>query len=118
MKTLSENRCFGGTQGVYTHASDATGTDMTFGLFQPKHGSGAVLWYLSGLTCTQDNVTTKAGFQRMVDYWKRQPTDENWKALFEEVFEISVEEFYDEGKRASLKDLSLSAMGDLRRIRF
>jgi len=60
----------------------------------------------------------KAGFQRMVDYWKRQPTDENWKALFEEVFEISVEEFYDEGKRASLKDLSLSAMGDLRRIRF
>ena len=60
----------------------------------------------------------KAGFQRMVDYWKRQPTDEKWKALFEEVFEISVEEFYAEGKRASLKDMSLSAMGNLRRIRF
>jgi hypothetical protein len=58
------------------------------------------------------------GFQGMVDFWKRQPTDENWKKIFEEVFEIGVERFYAEGKRASLKDLSLSDMGDLRRIRF
>jgi hypothetical protein len=59
-----------------------------------------------------------AGFQRMVDFWKRKPNDENWKEVFEEVFELSVERFYAEGKRASLEDLSLSAMGDLRRIRF
>ncbi|GIT92701.1 S-formylglutathione hydrolase [Jannaschia pagri] len=64
MKTLSENRCFGGIQGVYTHASDATGTDMTFGAFLPPKPSGApVLWYLSGLTCTHENAMTKAGLQ-------------------------------------------------------
>ncbi len=33
METVSENACFGGVQGVYTHTSDATGCDMTFGLF-------------------------------------------------------------------------------------
>ncbi|SFJ78061.1 S-formylglutathione hydrolase [Jannaschia pohangensis] len=64
MKTISENRCFGGTQGVYCHASDATGTEMTFGLFVPEGAPGApVLWYLSGLTCTHENAMTKAGLQ-------------------------------------------------------
>ncbi|WP_371169524.1 S-formylglutathione hydrolase [Aliiroseovarius sp. 2305UL8-7] len=66
METLSENACFGGTQGVYKHASDATGTDMTFGLFQPveaQDGPVPVLWYLSGLTCTHENAMTKAGAQ-------------------------------------------------------
>lgn len=66
METVSENRCFGGTQGVYTHASQATGTDMTFGLFLPAEaadGPVPVLWYLSGLTCTHENAMTKAGAQ-------------------------------------------------------
>lgn len=66
MKTLSENRCFGGVQGVYTHASTATGTDMTFGLFLPEEaedGPVPLLWYLSGLTCTHENAMTKAGAQ-------------------------------------------------------
>ncbi len=66
MDTISENRCFGGTQGVYTHASEATGTDMTFGLFIPeeaKYGPVPVLWYLSGLTCTHENAMVKAGAQ-------------------------------------------------------
>ena len=63
MKTISENRCFGGVQGVYSHASAATGTDMTFALFMPEHATGAVLWYLSGLTCTHENAMTKAGLQ-------------------------------------------------------
>ena len=35
MRTISENKCFGGMQGVYAHASEATGTEMTFGLFLP-----------------------------------------------------------------------------------
>lgn len=67
MKTVSENRAFGGVQGVYTHASAATGTDMTFGLFLPEsaeEGSVPVLWYLSGLTCTHENAMIKAGAQR------------------------------------------------------
>jgi len=66
MQTLSENACFGGVQGVYKHASQATGTDMTFGLFLPaeaKDGPVPVLWYLSGLTCTHENAMVKAGAQ-------------------------------------------------------
>jgi S-formylglutathione hydrolase len=35
MKTISENRAFGGVQGVYSHASQACACDMTFGLFLP-----------------------------------------------------------------------------------
>ena len=66
MKTISENRCFGGTQGVYSHASDACKCEMTFGLFLPAEaaeGPVPVLWYLSGLTCTHENAMTKAGAQ-------------------------------------------------------
>ncbi|NIY73188.1 S-formylglutathione hydrolase [Marivivens donghaensis] len=66
METVSENRCFGGVQGVYRHKSEATGTDMTFGLFLPEEAEDApvpVLWYLSGLTCTHENAMTKAGAQ-------------------------------------------------------
>jgi S-formylglutathione hydrolase len=66
MDTISENRCFGGTQGVYRHRSEATDTDMTFGLFLPEDaadGAVPVLWYLSGLTCTHENAMVKAGAQ-------------------------------------------------------
>lgn len=67
MRTISENRCFGGVQGVYAHASDATGCEMTFGLFLPAEAEERpvpVLWYLSGLTCTHENAMVKAGAQR------------------------------------------------------
>ena len=67
MKTVSENRCFGGVQGVYTHASQVTGCDMTFGLFLPEEAETnevPVIWYLSGLTCTHENAMVKAGAQR------------------------------------------------------
>jgi len=67
MKTLSENRCHGGVQGVYSHASQATGCDMTFGLFLPaeaESGAVPVLWYLSGLTCTHENAMAKAHAQK------------------------------------------------------
>ncbi|KEP69730.1 S-formylglutathione hydrolase [Thioclava sp. BHET1] len=66
MKTISENRCFDGVQGVYSHHSNATGCEMTFGLFLPaeaKDGPVPVLWYLSGLTCTHENAMTKSGAQ-------------------------------------------------------
>ncbi len=66
MKTISENRSFGGTQGVYSHQSLATGTEMTFGLYLPADaadGPVPVLWYLSGLTCTHANAMEKAGAQ-------------------------------------------------------
>ena len=66
MRTVSENRCCGGVQGVYAHQSAACGVEMTFGLFLPElaeEGPVPVLWYLSGLTCTHENAMTKAGAQ-------------------------------------------------------
>ncbi len=66
METISTNTCFGGVQGVYKHASDVTGTDMTFALFLPaeaQDGPVPLLWFLSGLTCTHENAMTKAGAQ-------------------------------------------------------
>jgi S-formylglutathione hydrolase len=67
LETLSTNKAYGGVQGVYKHASAATGTDMTFSVFVPEHEEGAklpVVWYLSGLTCTHANVTEKGEFRR------------------------------------------------------
>lgn len=67
IETLSTNRSFGGTQGVYAHDSAETGTRMTFSVFVPDHAPGAklpVIWYLSGLTCTHANVTEKGEFRR------------------------------------------------------
>ena len=67
MKTISENKCFGGTQGVYAHRSKACACDMTFGLFLPAEAREVkvpVLWYLSGLTCTHENAMIKAGAQQ------------------------------------------------------
>lgn len=66
METVAENRCFDGVQGVYTHASEACGVDMTFGLFLPaeaQSGPVPVMWFLSGLTCTHENAMVKAGAQ-------------------------------------------------------
>ena len=67
METLSTSTAFGGTQGVYRHASTATGTDMTFAVYVPSHDAGArlpVLWFLSGLTCTHANVMDKGEYRR------------------------------------------------------
>ncbi|HEV7277882.1 MAG TPA: S-formylglutathione hydrolase [Devosiaceae bacterium] len=66
LETVSSVRSHGGTQGVYRHASTATGTPMEFSVFVPDHAPGArlpVVWYLSGLTCTQANVTEKGEFR-------------------------------------------------------
>ncbi|RRQ50964.1 S-formylglutathione hydrolase [Sphingorhabdus wooponensis] len=67
IETVSTNVAFGGVQGVYRHASTATGTDMTFSVYVPPHEEGALLpvvWFLSGLTCTHANVTEKGEFRR------------------------------------------------------
>jgi S-formylglutathione hydrolase len=66
LETVSTARSHGGTQGVYTHLSSATGTAMTFSVFVPDHAEGArlpVLIYLSGLTCTHANVTEKGEYR-------------------------------------------------------
>ena len=66
LQNVSQNRAYGGTQGVYRHASQETGTDMTFSVYVPAHAPGTklpVVWYLSGLTCTHANVTEKGEFR-------------------------------------------------------
>jgi S-formylglutathione hydrolase len=66
LETLSQHRCFGGLQGYYRHTSAETKTSMRFAVFTPT-GAGPfpVLFWLSGLTCTEDNFTVKAGAQRV-----------------------------------------------------
>src|SRR6478609_6325712 len=67
MERVSESLCFGGSQGVYTHSSSATGTPMTFQVYIPDHAAGEtlpVLWWLSGLTCTHENAMIKCHYHR------------------------------------------------------
>lgn len=66
----SENLCFGGRQLIARHAAQNTSCDMRFSVFLPKKSQSQpvpVVYFLSGLTCTEQNVTTKAGAQRYCD---------------------------------------------------
>ncbi len=68
LKTIAENRCFDGVQGIYAHDAETTGCTMRFSLFRPPQATAGpvpVLWWLSGLTCTEENFTVKAGAQRV-----------------------------------------------------
>jgi S-formylglutathione hydrolase len=68
LETVSQARAFGGTQHVFRHRSEATGTAMRFAAFLPPQAAAGrvpVLWFLSGLTCTEENFTVKAGAQRV-----------------------------------------------------
>ncbi len=65
--TLSEHACFGGVQGFYQHESDLIGLPMKFGVYRPPqlaNGPVPVLFYLAGLTCTEETFAIKAGAQR------------------------------------------------------
>jgi S-formylglutathione hydrolase len=65
---VAQSRCFGGTQYTYQHQSSETGTPMRFAAFVPPQADKQpvpVVWYLSGLTCTEENFTVKAGAQRV-----------------------------------------------------
>ena len=68
VETVSLSRCHGGTQGFYRHASREVGLSMGFSVFTPADAARArlpVLLWLSGLTCTEENFTIKAGAQRL-----------------------------------------------------
>ncbi|TDH62811.1 S-formylglutathione hydrolase [Dankookia rubra] len=68
-EVVSRARCFGGEQRVLRHASAETGTEMRFAAYLPPQAlAGAhvpVVWFLAGLTCTEENFTVKAGAQRV-----------------------------------------------------
>jgi S-formylglutathione hydrolase len=68
IETISEQRCFGGIQGFYKHASSETDGTMKFGVFKPPQAAKRkvpVLYYLAGLTCTEETFAIKAGAQRV-----------------------------------------------------
>jgi S-formylglutathione hydrolase len=65
---LASNKCFGGWLKRYKHTSTATGTEMVFAIYLPPQAQTEkvpVLYWLSGLTCTDENFMQKAGAQRM-----------------------------------------------------
>ena len=67
-ETVSQARCFNGTQFVFRHVSRETNTPMRLAAFVPPQAGDAkvpVVWFLSGLTCTEENFTVKAGAQRV-----------------------------------------------------
>ena len=65
--TESANRCFDGTQYVYSHDSSTLGCRMRFAAYVPDglDGPAPTCLWLSGLTCTEENFTAKAGAQRV-----------------------------------------------------
>jgi S-formylglutathione hydrolase len=67
IEVLSEQRCFGGIQGVYRHQSPNCGS-MQFSVFMPPQAATAnvpALYFLAGLTCNEETFMIKAGAQRI-----------------------------------------------------
>lgn len=68
LETISEQSCFGGIQGFYRHASAECGGPMRFSVFQPPQAAQhavPVLYFLAGLTCSEETFMIKAGAQRV-----------------------------------------------------
>lgn len=68
LELISEHACFGGVQRYYRHDSEAIGLPMRFSVFLPAQAASGklpALFYLAGLTCTEETFMTKAGAQRI-----------------------------------------------------
>jgi S-formylglutathione hydrolase len=68
IEKISEHRCYDGIQGYYRHVSKECGGPMKFSVFRPPHAEREavpVLFYLAGLTCTEETFPIKAGAQRV-----------------------------------------------------
>jgi S-formylglutathione hydrolase len=68
LETISEHKCFDGLQGFYRHQSTVIGLPMRFAVFQPPQARQRpvpLLFYLAGLTCTEETFAIKAGAQRV-----------------------------------------------------
>lgn len=68
LEILSEHACFGGVQGFYRHRSRECASAMRFSVFRPPQAASnrvPVLYYLAGLTCTEETFVQKAGAQRV-----------------------------------------------------
>ena len=71
MRIVEQRACFGGQQQVWSHASSSLGCEMRFGVYLPRSALEGqrcpTLYWLSGLTCTEQNFITKAGAQQHAD---------------------------------------------------
>jgi len=68
LELISEHACFGGVQRFYQHQSSEIGLPMRFSVFLPAQariGKVPALFYLAGLTCTEETFMVKAGAQRV-----------------------------------------------------
>lgn len=68
LEQVSANKCFGGWLNRYKHHARALECEMTFSIYLPpqaEQGKVPLLWWLSGLTCTDENFMQKAGAQRV-----------------------------------------------------
>ncbi|MGD8429074.1 MAG: S-formylglutathione hydrolase [Ectothiorhodospiraceae bacterium] len=68
LETVSRTRCFDGEIVRYRHRAESLDCDMIFGAYLPPQARERrvpVLWWLSGLTCTDENFMQKAGAQRL-----------------------------------------------------
>ena len=72
-KLIEKHHSFGGEQCKYRHYSETLQCDMTFSIFLPSNKEEKkipLIWWLSGLTCTDDNFSQKSGFQRLAEKYQ------------------------------------------------
>ena len=68
LQLIESHACFGGTQQIYSHWSESTNSEMRFAIYLPPKIDQElvpILYWLSGLTCNEQNFITKAGVQRI-----------------------------------------------------
>ncbi|MCH4337015.1 S-formylglutathione hydrolase [Paenibacillus sp. VTT E-133280] len=73
LKLIEQQRSFDGEQRKYTHYSEVLQCDMTFSIYLPSNKEKKkipLIWWLSGLTCTDDNFSQKSGFQRLAEKYQ------------------------------------------------
>jgi len=73
LKLIEQKRSFDGEQSKYTHYSEALQCDMTFSIYLPSNKEKKeipLIWWLSGLTCTDDNFSQKSGFQALASKYQ------------------------------------------------
>lgn len=73
LELIQNIRAFNGEHRKYQHYSEALQCQMTFSLYLPSNEEQKplpLIWWLSGLTCTDDNFSQKSGFQRLADEYK------------------------------------------------
>lgn len=70
LKLIEKHYSFNGEQLKYSHFSEVLQCNMTFSIYLPSNKENkklSLIWWLSGLTCTDDNFTQKSGFQRLAE---------------------------------------------------